>query len=73
VKRAIRLMEERVDGSAGLIVVDPLGNVGIVYNTPRMAFAFNEGDDIVFGVRIEEKKLVSQTLGHSLNSATNIV
>lgn len=65
VERAIKLMEERVGGSAGLIMIDPLGNVGIAHNTPEMAFAFNKENSIVFGVRIEERKLVSRTTDHS--------
>ncbi len=50
--RAIELMERKVGGGAGLIIIDPNGDVGIAYNTPRMAFAFNEGDRIVHGTDI---------------------
>ncbi len=50
--RAIKLMESKVGGGAGLIVIDPKGDVGIAYNTPRMAFAFNEGSKIIYGTEI---------------------
>ncbi len=54
--RAIKLMESRVGGGAGLIVLDPGGDVGIAYNTPRMAFAYNEGDRIIHGVDISDRR-----------------
>ncbi len=50
--RAIKLMESKVGGRAGLIIIDPKGNVGIAYNAPKMAFAFNEGNKIVYGTEI---------------------
>lgn len=40
VKEAIQYLERRVDGKAGLVSIDRLGNYGIHYNTMRMAFAY---------------------------------
>ncbi len=38
--QAIRTLAARVGGTAGLIVLDRLGRVGVAYNTKRMARAF---------------------------------
>ena len=40
---AIGMLEERVDGLGGVIMVDSGGRVGVFHNTPRMAYAFIEG------------------------------
>ena len=42
-RAAIALLEERVAGLGGVIMVDPEGRVGTYHNTPRMAFAYIEG------------------------------
>ena len=42
--RAMQMLAERVNGSAGLIVLNPAGHAGFAYNTKRMARAYlNEG------------------------------
>jgi beta-aspartyl-peptidase (threonine type) len=38
--RAVQMLAERVNGSAGLIVLNPAGQVGFAYNTRRMARAY---------------------------------
>jgi beta-aspartyl-peptidase (threonine type) len=44
-------MLERLDARAGVIVLDPLGHVGVAYNTPAMAYAYldTEVDEIRSG------------------------
>jgi beta-aspartyl-peptidase (threonine type) len=37
---AVRLLEERVGGLGGLIMVDRTGKVGYSFNTPKMAYAY---------------------------------
>ncbi len=54
---AIEIMERRVGGGAGLILVDPHGNVGLAYNTPAMSFAFNEGGEVVYGVSVMGRRV----------------
>jgi len=51
-QRAIEIMETRVGGGAGLILIDLHGNVGLAYNTPAMSFAFNQGNEIIYGVGV---------------------
>jgi L-asparaginase / beta-aspartyl-peptidase len=49
--RAIEILEQRVGGLGGLILLDGQGRVGFAYNTPRMAYAYRTGDDeIVVGI-----------------------
>jgi len=38
--KGIKLIWERLKGRAGVIVLDKNGNIGISYNTPRMAYAY---------------------------------
>ncbi|MDK2373292.1 MAG: isoaspartyl peptidase/L-asparaginase [Candidatus Korarchaeota archaeon] len=56
-KRAIEIMEKRVGGGAGLILIDSRGNVGLAYNTPAMSFAFNEGSKVVYGVGVAGRRM----------------
>ena len=46
---AIQVLDERVKGLGGVIVVDALGRIGAAHNTPRMAHAYvtPEGDIVV--------------------------
>lgn len=39
-RRAVAYLGERVGGLGGCIVLDPAGNVGLAFNTPRMAYAY---------------------------------
>ncbi|MFN3928384.1 MAG: isoaspartyl peptidase/L-asparaginase family protein [Thermoflexus sp.] len=48
---AIRLLEERVNGRGGLIVLDPTGRIGIAHNTPHMAWAWIDGTALRAGIR----------------------
>jgi beta-aspartyl-peptidase (threonine type) len=50
---AVQLLEERVDGRGGVILIDGLGNVGYAFNTAAMARAYlTEGmGEPVVGVR----------------------
>jgi len=39
-EHGIRMLEKKVDGLGGLICLSAQGEVGIAYNTPRMARAY---------------------------------
>ena len=43
-RKAIGLLKDRMNGLGGLIMVDARGRIGYHHNTPRMAFAFVEGE-----------------------------
>lgn len=51
-RAAVRYLDERVDGLGGIIVLDPRGQVGCAFNTPRMASAHmhEELDEPVLGI-----------------------
>ena len=63
-ERAVRLMAERLNGRAGLIVLDRFGRVGCDYNTRRMARAYIvEGMDapyVAVGRRVWKKGVVGR-------------
>lgn len=42
--RSIELLEQRVEGYGGVIMLSPDGAYGFAHNTPRMAFAYAEDD-----------------------------
>ena len=42
-RHAVEILEKRVDGLGGIIMVDVSGRVGFHHNTPRMAFGYIEG------------------------------
>jgi isoaspartyl peptidase/L-asparaginase-like protein (Ntn-hydrolase superfamily) len=46
-KSAIEMLQQRVDGLGGLILIDKQGQYGYAHNTSKMAFAFAESPDIV--------------------------
>ena len=37
---AVRILEEKVKGCGGLIMIDPGGEIGYAFNTPTMAYAY---------------------------------
>ncbi len=39
-ERGIELLKRKVDGYGGVIVMNHHGNVGVAFNTPRMARAY---------------------------------
>jgi beta-aspartyl-peptidase (threonine type) len=43
-RKAIKMLEERVSGYGGLIMIDSKGKIGYAFNTPRMAYAFVDGE-----------------------------
>ena len=45
-REAIRILYNRTTSHAGLIMIDPKGNLGCAFNTPRMSRAWvdNSGD-----------------------------
>ncbi len=43
-EKAVKHLEKRVGGYGGVIVVDSKGNIGLAYNTPRMAYAYIDGE-----------------------------
>ncbi|MBC8186386.1 isoaspartyl peptidase/L-asparaginase [candidate division KSB1 bacterium] len=53
---AIDLMEQRVQGWGGVILIDKNGNYGFSHNTEKMAFAFaDESGKIISKIKIENK------------------
>ena len=45
-ERSVKMLEKKINGRGGVIVLDRKGNVGIFYNTPKMARAYmKEGLD----------------------------
>lgn len=52
-RSAIRVLETRVHGLGGIILIDRHGNYGLAHNTPRMAFAYvNSDGKIVSGIHM---------------------
>ncbi len=50
-KKAISILESRVNGLGGVIIVDRNGEFGLAHNTPRMAFAYkNSGSGLICGI-----------------------
>ncbi|MBN2357033.1 isoaspartyl peptidase/L-asparaginase [candidate division KSB1 bacterium] len=45
-KEAIQVLEKRVAGKGGVILIDRFGGVGLAFNTPRMAYALRQGEKI---------------------------
>jgi len=43
-RRAVHVLETRVRGLGGVILIDKHGHYGLAHNTPRMAYAFAETD-----------------------------
>lgn len=43
-REAVELMALRVNGHGGLIMIDSSGRLGYYFNTPRMAYAYVDGD-----------------------------
>jgi len=39
-QEAMNYLKQRVNGHGGIIVLDPIGHIGIAHNTPRMAWAY---------------------------------
>ena len=48
--KSIKLIWNRLRGRAGVIVLDKNGNIGISYNTPRMAYAYVKNGKIRSGI-----------------------
>ncbi|MHA1581431.1 MAG: isoaspartyl peptidase/L-asparaginase [Candidatus Baldrarchaeia archaeon] len=48
--KGIKLIWERLKGGAGVIVIDKNGNIGISYNTPRMAYAYVKNGRVYSGI-----------------------
>ena len=46
-KSAIEMLQQRVDGLGGVILIDKQGQYGYAHNTSKMAFAFAESPDVV--------------------------
>ncbi len=50
----IRLLEERVSGYGGVILIDRAGNIGLAHNTPDMAYAYvGPEQGLVAGTRLQ--------------------
>jgi beta-aspartyl-peptidase (threonine type) len=52
-ERAIGVLADRAQGLGGLIVIDRSGQIGVSFNTPRMARAWIENDQVVAHVECE--------------------
>ena len=50
---AVDYLKRRLNGHAGLILLDLRGRIGMAHNTPRMAWAFKKGEQEKSGIRIE--------------------
>jgi beta-aspartyl-peptidase (threonine type) len=51
-RRAVRVLEARVRGLGGVILIDRHGHYGLAHNTPRMAFAYAEPEgQITAGIK----------------------
>ncbi|HXZ26496.1 MAG TPA: isoaspartyl peptidase/L-asparaginase [Terriglobales bacterium] len=48
--RAVKLLETRLNGHGGIILVDARGRVGIAHNTPRMAWALRRSGEETAGI-----------------------
>ncbi len=51
-QKAVRILEDRVAGRGGVILIDRHGRIGWSFNTPRMAYAYRQGksDLLVVGI-----------------------
>ncbi len=47
VEKAIGVLADRAQGLGGLIVIDRFGQIGVSFNTPRMARAWIENDQVI--------------------------
>ncbi len=45
--KAIEVLARRAEGLGGIILIDRLGHIGVSFNTPRMARAWVENDQVV--------------------------
>jgi beta-aspartyl-peptidase (threonine type) len=55
-RQAIRVLETRVQGLGGVILIDRHGNYGLAHNTPKMAFAYvDTRGQVVADIRAEHK------------------
>jgi beta-aspartyl-peptidase (threonine type) len=51
-KMAVDLLNQRVKGLGGIILIDKQGNYGFAHNTPKMAFAYaHSSGEIIVGIR----------------------
>lgn len=51
-KQSVELLEKRVEGWGGVILIDKQGNYGFAHNTTKMAFAFvDESGDIIAKIK----------------------
>ncbi|MBI2681840.1 MAG: isoaspartyl peptidase/L-asparaginase [Acidobacteriales bacterium] len=48
---AIQMLQRRLSGHGGMIVVDTLGRYGIAHNTPRMAWGVADGSGVKVGIK----------------------
>jgi beta-aspartyl-peptidase (threonine type) len=46
-EKAIRVLADRAQGLGGVIVIDRAGKIGLAFNTPRMAHAWIEDDQVI--------------------------
>ena len=46
-EKAIGVLADRAQGLGGVIVIDHAGKIGLAFNTPRMARAWIEQDQVI--------------------------
>jgi L-asparaginase / beta-aspartyl-peptidase len=46
-EKAIGVLADRAQGLGGVIVIDRTGKIGLAFNTPRMAHAWIENDEVI--------------------------
>jgi L-asparaginase / beta-aspartyl-peptidase len=51
---ALDYLKRRLNGNAGMILLDPNGNYGIAHNTPRMAWAMRSLKEEKAGFEIRQ-------------------
>jgi beta-aspartyl-peptidase (threonine type) len=49
-EKAIGMLADRAQGLGGLIVIDRSGQIGVSFNTPRMAHAWIENDQVITSI-----------------------
>lgn len=52
---ALKEMTERLTGTAGAITIDAHGQIGIHWNSKRMAWAYTKGKSIIYGINHNEQ------------------
>ena len=52
-QRALYYLKARLNGHGGIIIVDARGRIGLVHNTPRMAWSLTTRDGCSSGIEVQ--------------------